>query len=137
MMPIINGTIWSCEGMLSNKTRGEYEAEFTREMIRIEKEFLGRGPHEVRTFFLDDMIIVRLRGILTPAEARLIESSDGRELIKETRRKLFEAARPLIEQAVHDVLACQVISMHTDISTQTGERMLVLTTNIKLDEHFK
>jgi len=119
------------------KTRGEYEAEFTREMIRIEKEFLGRGPHEVRTFFLDDMIIVRLRGILTPAETKLAESDGGRELIKETRRKLFEAARPLIEQAVHDILGCKTISMHTDISTHTGERLLILTTDTKLDEMLK
>jgi uncharacterized protein YbcI len=118
------------------KTRGEYEAEFTREMTRIEKEFLGRGPHEVRTFFLDDMIIVRLRGILTPAETKLIESSGGRELIKDTRRKLFEGARPLIEQAVRDILACNVISMHTDISTKTGERILVLTVDRKLGQVF-
>lgn len=118
------------------KSRGESEAEFTREMIRIEKEFLGRGPHEVRTFFLDDMIIVRLRGILTPAETKLVERGDGRELIKETRRKLFESARPLIEEVVMQILECKVISMHTDISTQTGERIIVLTTDIKLDNKF-
>lgn len=119
---------------MSKKTRGDYEAEFTREMIRIEKEFLGRGPHEVRTFFVDDMIIVRLRGILTPAESKLADSPDGRELIKDTRRKLFEAARSLIEEAVLNVLDCKVISMHTDISTQTGERILILTTDKKLSD---
>lgn len=122
---------------MPNKTRGEAESEFTREIIRIEKEFLGRGPHEVRTFFLDDMIIVRLRGILTPAETKLSESSEGQSLIKETRRKLFEAARPLIEQAVNKILNCHVISMHTDISTRTGERVIVLTTDKKLEEQFK
>lgn len=121
---------------MKKKTRGESEAEFTREMIRIEKEFLGRGPHEVRTFFLDDMIIVRLRGILTPAETKLSETQDGRELIKETRRKLFESARPLIQKAVTSILNCQVISMHTDISTRTGERIIVLTTDTNLDEKF-
>ena len=122
---------------MSGTTRGESEAAFSREMIRIEKEFLGRGPHDVRTFFLDDMIIVRLRGILTPAETKLAETREGQSLIKETRRKLFEHARPLIETAVQDVLNCNVISMHTDISTHTGERMLVLTTDTKLGELFE
>lgn len=122
---------------MNKKSRGELEALFTREMIRIEREFLGRGPHEVRTFFVDDMIIVRLRGILTPAESILTESSEGRSLIKETRRRLFEAARPLIEQAVQEILACKVVSMHTDISTRTGERVLVLTIDSRLDEKLK
>lgn len=122
---------------MPRKTRGESEAEFTREMISIEKEFLGRGPHEVRTFFLNDMIIVRLRGILTPAETKLAESGEGRELIKDTRRKLFEFARPLIEKAALNILGCGVISMHTDISTLTGERIIVLTTDIDLDEKFQ
>lgn len=119
------------------KSRGELEAEFSREMIRIEKEFLGRGPHEVRTFFLDDMVIVRLRGILTPAETKLAEGGEGRELIKDTRRKLFEHARPLIETAVERILEARVISMHTDISTKTGERLVVLTTDTKLEEKFR
>jgi len=122
---------------LPNKTRGEAEAEFTREFIRIEKEFLGRGPHEVRTFFLDDMLIVRLRGLLTPAETKLSETTDGQLLIKETRRNLFEAARPLFEEVVREFLDCNVISMHTDMSTQTGERIVVLTTDTKLEEQFK
>ena len=121
---------------MTSISRGESEAQFTREMIRIEKEFLGRGPHEVRTFFLDDMIIVRLRGILTPAETKLSESKEGQELIKETRRRLFESARPLIEESVSNILDCKVISMHTDISTRTGERIIVLTTDVDLSKRF-
>lgn len=119
-----------------NKTRGESEAAFTREIIRIEKEFLGRGPHEVRTFFLEDLIVVRLRGILTQAENKLSETQDGRELIKETRRRLFESARPLIEVAAENILGCNIISMHTDISTHTGERIIVLTADVNLDKKF-
>lgn len=119
------------------KTRGEHEAEFTRAMIKFEKEYLGRGPQDVRTFFINDMVVVRLRGILTPAEAKLSETREGAELVKETRRQLFESARSLIEQMVHEIVGCRMVSLHTDMSTKTGERIVVLTVDVDLDEKFK
>lgn len=109
------------------QTRGALEDAFTKAIIRFEKEHLGRGPVEARTFFIQDMILVRLRGILTPAEQKLAESAEGQRLVKETRRQLFETSRPLIENLVRDVCGCEVVSLHTDMSTRTGERIIVLT----------
>lgn len=121
---------------MRKKTRGEHEAEFTKAMIKFEKDYLGRGPQDVKTVFLGDMIIVRLRGILTPAEMKLAENREGRELVKESRRQLFESSRPLIETMVRDVVGCNVISLHTDMSTKTGERVVVLTVDANLDQQF-
>jgi uncharacterized protein YbcI len=115
-------------------TRGQTEAEFTKAIIKFEKEYLGRGPLEARTFFLNDMIVVRLRGILTPAEAKLAENREGQILVKETRRQLFESSRPLLERIVRDVVGCGIISLHTDMSTKTGERIVVLTVDTNLDK---
>lgn len=120
-----------------DKSRGELEAEFSKAMIKFEKEHLGRGPVDTRTFFLNDMIIVRLRGILTPAEAKLAESREGQALVKETRRQLFEISRPLIEEIVESVVGCKLVSLHTDMSTKTGERIVVLTVDLNLDEQFR
>jgi uncharacterized protein YbcI len=122
--------------MPKTKTRGETEAEFTRAIIKLEKDYLGRGPADARTFFLNDMIVVRLRGILTPAEAKIAETPDGRALIKETRRRLFESSRPLLDNMVREVVGCKLVSLHTDMSTQTGERVIVLTVDVNLDEAF-
>jgi uncharacterized protein YbcI len=80
------------------------------------------------------MVVVRLRGVLTPAEAKLAESRDGQALVKETRRRLFEISRPLIEAMVSGILGCRVISLHTDMSTRTGERVVVLTVDANLDD---
>jgi len=119
--------------MTKKKTRGEHEAEFTKAMIKFEKEYLGRGPQDIKTMFLGDMILVRLRGILTPAEMKLAESREGRELVKESRRQLFESSRPLLEDMVRDIAGCRVISLHTDMSTKTGERVVVLTVDANFD----
>jgi uncharacterized protein YbcI len=121
---------------MKRKTRGQSEAEFTEAIIKFEREYLGRGPQEARTFFLNDMILVRLRGILTPAEMKLSESREGQELVKETRRQLHESSRPLLEGVVRDILGCGVISLHTDMSTKTGERIIVFTVDTDLDEQF-
>ncbi len=114
------------------QTRGEAEAEFTKAIIKFEKEYLGRGPLDARTFFLNDLIVVRLRGILTPAEYKLAEKPEGKTLVKESRRQLFESSRPLIENIVGEVIGCQLISLHTDMSTKTGERIIVLTVDADL-----
>lgn len=118
------------------KTRGEAEAEFTRAIIKFEKEYLGRGPLDARTFFIQDMILVRLRGILTPAEIKLAERPEGKTLVKETRRQLFESSRPLLDTMVREVVGCGIISLHTDMSAKTGERVIVLTVDVNLGEWF-
>ncbi|MBL8163956.1 MAG: DUF2294 domain-containing protein [Anaerolineae bacterium] len=122
--------------MQKRKTRGEAEAEFTRAIIKFEKDYLGRGPLDARTFFLQDMILVRLRGILTPAEIKLAERPEGKTLVKETRRQLFESSRHLLETIVQEVVGCTLISLHTDMSSKTGERVIVLTVNADLNEKF-
>ncbi len=110
-----------------SKTRGQVEAELTNAMIRFEKDHIGRGPLEARTFFIEDMIIVRLRGVLSPAELKLAETSKGRALVKESRRQLFDISRDLLDEVVEEIVGCKIISMHKDISTRTGERVVVFT----------
>ena len=122
---------------MKTKTRGETEAEMTQAVIKFEKEYLGRGPLDARTFFIQDMILVRLRGIITPAERKLAESREGQNLVKETRRQLFESSRPLIEEMVTQIIGCQLVSLHTDMSVKTGERIIVLTVDTNLDTLYR
>ena len=118
------------------KTLGQIEAELTKAIVRFEKEYLGRGPKDARTYIIADMIFIRLQGILTPAEQKLAESKDGRTLVKETRRQLFESSKPLLEGMVQEITGANLISLHTDMSSQTGERIVVLVTDANLEAQF-
>lgn len=112
------------------KTRGEIEAEVSEALIKFEREYMGRGPEEARTYIIDDLIIIRLRGVLTPAEKQLVKSEGthhGRSLIKQVRMELIEKARPLLEVLVQDITGESVRSLHTDISTVTGERIIIFS----------
>jgi uncharacterized protein YbcI len=121
---------------MKKKTRGESEAEFTKAVIKLEREYFGRGPSEARSFFIADMIVVRLRGILTPAEVKLSETEEGRKLVKNARRQLFQSARPLFENLVQDILGCEVINLYTDMSVETAERVIILTVDANLEDYF-
>lgn len=115
---------------MPTRSKGEIEAEISQAIIRFEKEYMGRGPLETRTFIIEDMILVRLKNVLTPAEYKLAESEDparGRDLIKIMRQQLIERGRPLLESAIRDLLGIDIRSLHTDISTRTGERIIVFT----------
>jgi uncharacterized protein YbcI len=112
------------------KTKREMEREVSQAIIRFEKEFMGRGPLDARTYIIEDMVLVRLKNGLTPAELKLAESEEpqrGRYLIKQVRQELIEHGRSLLDAVIQDVLGRDVISLHTDISARTGERIIVFT----------
>jgi uncharacterized protein YbcI len=112
------------------KSKGQIEANISEALIKFEKEYMGRGPDETKTYIIDDMIVIRLRRVLTPAEQQLAGTSNettGRTLIKRVRTELLEKARPLLEQIIIDLTGKRVKSLHTDISTITGERVIIFT----------
>ncbi|MCK4918155.1 DUF2294 domain-containing protein [bacterium] len=121
---------------MENRTKGQIESQISEAIIKFEKEYMGRGPKETKTYIINDMIFVRLKGVLTPAEERLTKSAEGAELIKKTRVRLLEEARVLLENIVFDITACHVRSLHTDISTKTGERIIVFTLDKNLENRF-
>ena len=115
---------------MSAKTKGQYESEINEAIIKFEKEFMGRGPLETKTYIIDDIVLVRLKNVLTQAELKLADSvdrTDGRELIKRVRIALLEQGRPLLEAAVEKILNVKIKSLHTDISTVTGERVIIFS----------
>ena len=111
--------------MTQVKTKGMVEAEISDAMIRFEKEYMGRGPVETKSYIIDDMIVVRLKGILTKAEEQLTKNDEGHSLIKQVRSMLLENARPLLEAIIFDITGSKVRSLHTDLSTGANERVIL------------
>lgn len=120
-------------GTRVDKNRSEIELELSKVLTRFEKECMGRGPLETKTYVLDDMILVRLKGVLTPAERQLAMAENGRSqyLLKQVRNELLSRSRPMLEAIIRDILGVEVQSVHTDISTKTGERIIVFTLQSK------
>jgi len=112
------------------KTLGELEAAICEGISRFEQDYMGRGPKSIHAYMLGDLIVVRLQGVLTAAEQHLVTNlpaDKGRDLLKQVRTHLIEAARPFLEAMVEEVTKVKVLSLHHDISTATGEEVVLFT----------
>ncbi len=111
-------------------TQGEMESAICDGITRFEQEYMGRGPKDIRAYLIGDLLVVRLQGVLTAAEQQLVRSlptDKGRDLLKEVRTQLMETARPLLEAMVQSITGVKVVSLHHDISTATGEEVVLFT----------
>jgi uncharacterized protein YbcI len=117
-----------------NRSKGQIEAAVTTAVTQFERDFLGRGPKEARTFIVADMVVVRLRGILSPAEQQLSREPGGVELIKQLRSRLIESSRSALAEIVEQHTGARVATMHTDLSTPTGERVFVFGLDHNLED---
>lgn len=115
-------------------TKGQIEAKISEAVSKFEIEYMGRGPKEIRSIIIQDMIIIRLKGFLSQSEQKLAESSQGIELLKRVRTTLFEGAREYLENLVKQVINVDIVSTHSDVSTKTGEKIIVITVDVNLEE---
>ena len=110
------------------KTQGEIEAAICEGISRFEQDYMGRGPKDLHAHVIGDLLVVRLTGVLTAAEQQLVKSlsaEKGRDLLKQVRTHLIETARPIMEAMVLEVTGAKVLSVHHDISTITGEEVVL------------
>ena len=111
-------------------TQEESEAAICDGIIRFQEEYLGWRSGRIHAHLVKDLLVVRILGVLTLAERQLGKSvapEKGRDLVKQVRKQLLELARPMLESLVHEVAGVKVLSMHHDISTVTGEEVVIFS----------
>lgn len=111
-------------------TQGEIEAAICKAMSQFEQEYKGRGPKSINAYLMGDFVVVRLQGVLTVAEQQLVRTrppEKGRDLLKQVRIQLIETARTTLEAIVRDITQIEVLSLHHDVSTATGEEFVIFT----------
>ena len=112
------------------KTQGEIEAAVCKIISRFQQDRMGCGPRDIHAYLLRDLLVVRLTAVLTAAEQHLAQSlpsEKGRDLLKQVRAQLIEAARPFLEEMIYEATGVRVLSLHQDISTVSGEEIIAFT----------
>jgi uncharacterized protein YbcI len=112
------------------KTQGEIEAAICDGISRFEQEYMGRGPKDIHTYLVGDILVIRLKGVLTAAEQQLVKSlpgEKGRDLLKQVRTQLIETGRTVLQAMVEKITGVKVLSLHHDISTVHGEEVVLFT----------
>lgn len=125
----------------TTKSQGEIEAAVCDGISRFQQEFLGRGPRDIHAHLVGPLVVVRLQGVLTPAERRLMacspngdgeasagsENGNGRALLKQVRNHMLVSGRTRLREIVEDATGVPLVSVHHDISTLTGEEVIVFS----------
>ena len=137
------------------KSQGEIEAAVCDGISRFQQEFIGRGPRDIHAHLIGNLLVVRLQGVLTPAERQLIsprpgcagnggpavgepadgngdghangDNGNGRALLKQVRAHMVATGRPRLEEIVRGATGVGMVSVHHDISTVTGEEVIVFS----------
>lgn len=108
-------------------TRGQIEAQISDAVSKFEKEYMGRGPKDIKTTIIKNHILIFIDGFLSQSEQKLAENNQGIKLIKDMRTALFENASSHLKDLIRDIVNSEIVSMHSDVSTKTGEKVMVLT----------
>ena len=114
-------------------TKGQLEAKISEAVSKFEIEYMGRGPKTIRSYIISDMIVVRLTGFLSPSEQKLTDNPQGIELLKKVRTSLFEGGRGYLETLITDIIDVAIVSTHSDISTKTGEKIIIIITDRNIE----
>jgi len=122
--------------MKNGTTRGEMESAIRNAIIKFEQEFMGRGPTDVRAFILRDIILIRLKGVLTPAERQLAKSEEGIGMVKQMRQNLISQGREQLCGEILAITGAETTALFTDIDARIGERVIVLTLDRDLEATF-
>jgi uncharacterized protein YbcI/CBS domain-containing protein len=122
-----------CSMMPHTKTKGQIEAEISDAMVKLQREHTGRGPNQTRTFILEDMVLVRMQEVLTPVERQLTGNPHGQSLVKQFHQQMHEIARKELESIIESHTGCRVTSIHSDVSTKTGEQMAIFVLDRNLE----
>lgn len=118
-------------------TKGQIEAKISDAVSKFEIEYMGRGPKEIRTKIIQEHILIVINGFLSQSEKKLSEDPSGARIVKDARRALFESSRECLVSMIKEIISINVISTHSDVSTKTGEKIIVLTTDSDLEKQFK
>ncbi len=120
--------------MPHTKTKGQIEAEISDAMVKLQRERTGRGPTKAHTYIIEDMLIVRMQEVLTPAERQLTGKPYGQNLIKQFHQQMHEIARSEYEQIIEGHTGCKVNSIHSDVSTKSGEQVAIFVLDRNLEQ---
>jgi uncharacterized protein YbcI len=81
---------------------GEIRARISREIVRLQAEYYGKGPTKAKTYIVDDLVVVVLEESFTRAERTLAERGEG-DAIQHIRRRfqqqMAESFTSVVEQA--------------------------------------
>ena len=94
------------------------ESAIRNAIIKFAQDFMGRGPDDVRAFIVRDLVVVRLKGVLTPADRQLAQTAEGVDMVERLRQNLIAQGRDKLCEQVSEITGAKILGVFTDIDVQ-------------------
>jgi uncharacterized protein YbcI len=114
-------------------TRASIESDVETAVSKYHREQQGRAPTSIRADLFRDTIFVRSSGVFTEVEEKLLQSEEGKILVRSSRRELRALTRRQIESDVARVTGVEVLRSYWDMDVRVGEQVeaYILSENLE------
>jgi len=106
---------------MEHKMKQKIESAVSQAMVKFLKVQMGEETETVITQVMGDIVIVKVKGILPPAERHMVRNQQGQRLIKDMKGRLIEKAKPLLEAMIKDLTDLEVVDIQSSFDVNTDE----------------
>jgi uncharacterized protein YbcI len=108
------------------KTQGEIQSEISDLFTKFMQDNMGRGPTSIKTSITDDVVVVRLKGVLTETEKHLAISEVGKNLLVSVRRHLMTTTgKNHVNQIFLSKFKTSITNFYYDCDPTNNEEIVV------------
>lgn len=84
------------------------------EMVQLMKQYFGKGPTKAKSYFLDDFLIVVMRGGTTRAEQTMLDA-DREDTVREFRQQFENEMTGRMTELIEELTGRKVINYQSQI----------------------
>lgn len=101
-------------GSGTGEAGGELLTRLSNEMVRAQKKFFGKGPTSAKSYMLDDMLLIVMRGGFTTAEETMVQF-DQQDLVRQFRQVFQNEMTDRLHRMVEDLTGRKVLTYQSQI----------------------
>jgi uncharacterized protein YbcI len=95
-------------------TRDTLLSRISTEMVRAQKQYFGKGPTQAKSYFLDDMLIIVMKGGLTTAEHTLIDFGQE-DKVRDFRHAFETEMTQRFTELIEELTGREVLAYHSQV----------------------
>ena len=89
-------------------------SRISTEIVRAQKEYFGKGPVEAKSYFLDDMLVVVMKGGFTTAEKTMLDFGEP-DTVREFRQAFENRMTDQLTGLIEDLTGRTVVNYQSQV----------------------
>lgn len=102
------------------------EAVISDEVMAFQRKIFGRGPDRIHTYIIDALAVVRCCGVLTVFERRLVDTVQGRSMVRDLREQVFRSGAEELSGRLEGCTGRRILYIHSSLSPERDEWVYVI-----------